>query len=163
MSQDLLLRMPLQFEPLRKNRWVLRFPSDIGISEWMLQSASRPSIEQKNTEIEFLNTSTFVVGRYNWSDINVTFRDVIAPSTSQALMEWIRLCSESVTGRQGYAAGYKRDLELEMLDHTGVAVQKWVLKNCWISTSNFGELQYSDDSLATITATIVMDYAILAY
>nr|DAO84999.1 MAG TPA: Baseplate wedge protein [Caudoviricetes sp.] len=163
MSQDLLLRMPLQFEPLRKNRWVLRFPSDIGISEWMLQSASRPSIEQKNTEIEFLNTSTFVVGRYNWSDINVTFRDVIAPSTSQALMEWIRLCSESVTGRQGYAAGYKRDLELEMLDPTCVAVQKWVLKNCWISTSNFGELQYSDDSLATITATIVMDYAILAY
>ena len=155
--------MPLQFEPLRKNRWVLRFPSDIGISEWMLQSASRPSIEQKNTEIEFLNTSTFVVGRYNWSDINVTFRDVIAPSTSQALMEWIRLCSESVTGRQGYAAGYKRDLELEMLDPTGVAVQKGVLKNCWISTSNFGELQYSDDSLATITATIVMDYAILAY
>lgn len=155
--------MPLQFEPLRKNRWVLRFPSDIGISEWMLQSASRPSIEQKNTEIEFLNTSTFVVGRYNWSDINVTFRDVIAPSTSQALMEWIRLCSESVTGRQGYAAGYKRDLELEMLDPTCVAVQKWVLKNCWISTSNFGELQYSDDSLATITATIVMDYAILAY
>ena len=155
--------MPLQFEPLRKNRWVLRFPSDIGISEWMLQSASRPSIEQKNTEIEFLNTSTFVVGRYNWSDINVTFRDVIAPSTSQALMEWIRLCSESVTGRQGYAAGYKRDLELEMLDPTGTAVQKWVLKNCWISTSNFGELQYSDDSLATITATIVMDYAILAY
>ena len=163
MSQDLLLRMPLQFEPLRKNRWVLRFPSDIGISEWMLQSASRPSIEQKNTEIEFINTSTFVVGRYNWSDINVTFRDVIAPSTSQALMEWIRLCSESVTGRQGYAAGYKRDLELEMLDPTGVAVHKWVLKNCWISTSNFGELQYSDDSLATITATIVMDYAILAY
>ena len=155
--------MPLQFEPLRKNRWVLRFPSDIGISEWMLQSASRPSIEQKNTEIEFLNTSTFVVGRYNWSDINVTFRDVIAPSTSQALMEWIRLCSESVTGRQGYAAGYKRDLELEMLDPTCVAVQKWVLKKCWISTSNFGELQYSDDSLATITATIVMDYAILAY
>ena len=155
--------MPLQFEPLRKNRWVLRFPSDIGISEWMLQSASRPSIEQKNTEIEFLNTSTFVVGRYNWSDINVTFRDVIAPSTSQALMEWIRLCSESVTGRQGYAAGYKRDLELEMLDPTGVAVQNWVLKNFWISTSNFGELQYSDDSLATITATIVMDYAILAY
>lgn len=163
MSQDLLLRMPLQFEPLRKNRWVLRFPSDIGISEWMLQSASRPTIEQKNTEIEFLNTSTFVVGRYNWSDINVTFRDVIAPSTSQALMEWIRLCSESVTGRQGYAAGYKRDLELEMLDPTGVAVQKWVLKNCWILTSNFGELQYSDDSLATITAIIVMDYAILAY
>jgi hypothetical protein len=25
----------------------------------------------------------------------------------QAIMEWVRLHSESITGRQGYAAGYK--------------------------------------------------------
>ena len=29
-------------------------------------------------------------------------------------MEWVRLHSESVTGRQGYAAGYKKDIELEV-------------------------------------------------
>ena len=160
---DLLIKMPLQFEPQRKNRWVVRFPSDLCISEWMLQSASRPSINQKSTEIEFLNTSTFVVGRYTWDTIQMTFRDPIAPSASQALMEWIRLCSESVTGRQGYAAGYKRDLELEMLDPTGVCVQKWILKNAWISQCNFGSLAYSDDALADITATLVIDYAILCY
>lgn len=160
---DLLIKMPLQFEPQRKNRWVVRFPSDLGVSEWMLQSASRPSINQKSTEIEFLNTSTFVVGRYTWDTIQMTFRDPIAPSASQALMEWIRLCSESVSGRQGYAAGYKRDLELEMLDPTGVCVQKWILKNAWISQCSFGSLAYSDDSLADITATLVIDYAILCY
>lgn len=141
----------------------MRFPSDLGISEWMLASANRPSINQGSTEIQFLNTSTWVVGRYTWDTISVTFRDPIAPSGSQALMEWIRLCSESVTGRQGYAAGYKRDVELEMLDPTGVCVQKWILKNAWISTTNFGSLSYSDDGLADITATLVIDYAILAY
>ena len=78
-------------------------------------------------------------------------------------MEWIRLCSESVTGRQGYAAGYKRDIELEMLDPTGVCVQKWILKNAWISNCDFGSLSYSDDAIADITATIVLDYAILCY
>lgn len=160
---DLLIKMPLQWEPLRKNRWVMRFPSDLGIAEWMLVSANRPSITQGSTEIQFLNTSTFVAGRYTWDTIQVTFRDAIAPSASQALMEWIRLCSESVTGRQGYAAGYKRDLELEMLDPTGVCVQKWILKNAWISTCNFGSLQYSDDALADITATLVIDYAVLCY
>lgn len=160
---DLLIKMPIKFEPLRKNRWVVRFPSDLGISEWMLQSASRPSINQQSTEIHFLNTSTFVAGRYTWDTIQMVFRDPIAPSASQALMEWIRLCSESVTGRQGYAAGYKRDLELEMLDPNGVCVQKWILKNAWISQCNFGTLQYSDDALADITATIVIDYAILCY
>ena len=162
-SGDLLLRAPIESEPYKNNRWIMRFPSNLGISEWTLQSASRPSIKQASRPIEFLNTETYVAGRYTWDSVQVTFRDFIAPSTSQALMEWIRLCSESVSGRQGYAAGYKRDVELELLDPTGVCTQLWILKNAWISDCNFGNLQYSDDNIATITATLVIDYAILAY
>ena len=160
---DLLLKAPLTYEPLKKNRWIMRFPADLGIQEWTLESASRPSINQNPVEIQFLNTSTWVVGRYTWEDISVTFRDMIGPSTSQALMEWIRLCSESVTGRQGYAAGYKRDIELEMLDPTGAVVQRWILKNAWSTTCNFNDLSYGDDGLATAQANLKMDYAILAY
>ena len=29
--------MPLNYEPLRKNRWLLRFPADLGIQEWWCQ------------------------------------------------------------------------------------------------------------------------------
>lgn len=160
---DLLLKMPLQFEPLRKNRFMLRFPADLGIQEWTLVSAKRPSINQSATEIQFLNTSTWVLGRYTWDDINVVLRDPIGPSTSQAVMEWVRLGSESVTGRQGYAAGYKRDVELVMLDPNGVAVQKWILKNAFVTNCDFGDLSMTDDSLAEVTMTLKMDYAILAY
>ena len=160
---DLLTKMPLVYEPLRKNRWMLRFPADLGIQEWTLESASRPHISQPAQEIQFLNTSTYVVGRYTWGEINVVFRDPIGPSMSQALMEWVRLTSESVTGRQGYAIGYKRDVELEMLDPTGAVVQKWILKNCFISDCDFGDLAMSDDGLATITATLRPDYCILCY
>ena len=119
---DLLLKMPLSYEPLRQNRFLLRFPADLGIQEWWVSKAKRPSITQKSVEIPFLNTSTYVVGRYTWDDINITLRDPIGPSASQAIMEWVRLQSESATGRQGYAAGYKRDVELEMLDPNGVCV-----------------------------------------
>ena len=160
---DLLLKMPLSYEPLRKNRWIFRFPSDLGIMEWFLTSASRPKISQVETEIQFLNTSTWVLGRYTWDAINITLRDPIGPSASQAMMEWVRLHSESVTGRQGYAAGYKRDVELEMIDPTGVVVHKWILKNCMLTNVDFGELSYSSDELAEITASIRMDYAILCY
>ena len=93
----------------------------------------------------------------------MTFRDPIGPSASQAVMEWARLHSESATGRQGYAAGYKRDVEIEMLDPTGVAVSKWILKNAFITDANFGELDYGNDDLATIQVTLQYDYAILAY
>ena len=160
---DLLLKMPLNYEPLRKNRWLLRFPADLGIQEWWLKGAKRPSIKQEGKEIPFLNTSTWVVGRYTWDEMQITLRDPIGPSASQAVMEWVRLHSESVTGRQGYAAGYKRDVELEMLDPTGVVVSKWILKNTMVTSADFGDLDYSQDDLAEITLNLRFDYAILCY
>lgn len=160
---DLLIKMPLDYEPLRKNRWLMRFPSDLGIMEWYLQKAARPKIKQNDVLIDFLNSKTHVVGKYEWESINVTLRDPIGPSASQAVMEWVRLHSESVTGRQGYACSYKRDVEIEMLDPTGVVVSKWILKNVMLTEVNFGELDYGSDDLSTIDMTLVYDYAILCY
>jgi hypothetical protein len=160
---DMLIKMPLQYEPLRKNRWIMRFPADLGIQEWYLASASRPGVSQTAKPIQFLNTETYVAGRYVWDSINVTLNDPIGPSASQAIMEWERLISESATGRQGYAAGYKRDVELAMLDPTGTVVQLWVLKNAWPENIKFGDLNYSDDGIAQITMSLKIDYAILAY
>lgn len=161
--EDLLLKAPIEFELLRKNRFLVRFPSDLGIVEWWVQSASRPHIQMGSTEVPFLNTSTWVVGRYIWQAMTVTLRDPIGPSASQAVMEWVRLHSESVTGRQGYAAAYKKDLHIEMLDPTGVAVSLWILKNCMLTDVSFGDLSHQDDGLAEITLTIQPDYCILAF
>ena len=86
---DMLYKAPIINEPKRQNRFVLRFPSDLGINEWTVESAKRPSITQNPVEIPFLNTSTWVLGRYTWDDMNVTFRDMLGPSTAQALMEWV--------------------------------------------------------------------------
>ena len=88
---DLLMKMPVPYEPKRKNRFVLTFPSSLGINSWYVESTSRPNVQINATEIPFLNTSTYVAGRFTWNTINVTFRDPIGPSASQALMEWVRL------------------------------------------------------------------------
>ena len=160
---DLLMKMPLPYEPKRKNRWLITFPADLGIQQWWLTSASRPSITQNATEIPFLNTSTWVVGRFTWDSIDVTFRDPIGPSAAQAIMEWVRLESESVTGRQGYAVGYKRPVELEMLDPTGVIVEKWLLDGTMLTNVQFGDLSMDDDGIAEIVATLYFDRAILLF
>ena len=157
---DLLMRMPVPYEPLRKNRFIFRFPDELGIQEWWVSTGSRPKYTSQEVEIPFLNTSTFVAGRFTWDSITVEFRDPIGPSATQALMEWVRLHSESVTGRQGYAAGYKKDVELEMLDPTGVVVQKWILQGTQINDADFGSLGYSDNELATISVGFRFDRAI---
>ena len=160
---DLLMKMPIPYEPKRNNRFILRFPSTLGINEWFVETAARPHITINSVEIPFLNTSTYVAGRFTWGMINVTFRDPIGPSASQALMEWVRLCAESVTGRMGYAAGYKKNVDLEMLDPTGVVVEKWILEGTWMNDVNFNSLGYSDDKVATVTASLRMDRCILVY
>ena len=160
---DLLMKMPVPYEPKRKNRFILRFPSSLGINEWYVISAARPNAKIASTEIPFLNTSTYVAGRFNWEEIKVTFKDPIGPSASQALMEWFRLHAESVTGRMGYSSGYKKDIELEMLDPTGVVVEKWILQGTFITSLDFGSLEYSDDKLADISCSLRMDRCILVY
>ena len=160
---DLLMKMPVPYEPKRQNRFILRFPSSLGINEWFVESTSRPAIKINSTEIQFLNTSTYVAGRFTWNEINVKFRDPIGPSAAQALMEWVRLHAESVTGRMGYAAGYKKDIDLELLDPTGVVVEKWILQGTFLTNVNFDSLSYSQDAIATISATLRPDRCILVY
>jgi hypothetical protein len=160
---DLLNKMPVPYEPKRKNRWLFRFPDELGIQEFWLVSAARPTLTIADVEIPLLNTSTYVAGRFNWETIDVTLRDGIGPSTAQAVMEWNRLCAESVTGRMGYAAGYKKNVEIEMLDPTGVVVEKWVLEGTFITSSNFGDLAMDDDSLAEVQITLRPDRCILIF
>jgi hypothetical protein len=160
---DLLMKMPVPYEPKRQNRFILRFPSSLGINEWFVESTSRPAIKINSTEIQFLNTSTYVAGRFTWGEINVKFRDPIGPSAAQALMEWVRLHAESVTGRMGYAAGYKKDIDLELLDPTGVAVEKWILQGCLITSVNFGSLNYGGDEIMGVDMKLQPDRCILVY
>ena len=160
---DLIVKMPTPYEPKKKNRWLIKFPAELGIQEWWLASAARPKITQTDVEIPFLNTSTWVIGRFTWETIDVVFRDPIGPSASQAIMEWVRLHSESITGRQGYAAGYKKQVYVEMLDPTGVVIEKWELQGTMMTNVDFGSLAMDDDALADVTSTLRFDRAILLF
>ena len=161
---NFLMKMPVPYEPKKENRWILRFPSALGLNEWYFETANRPKIKIDDVEIPFLNTSTWVSGRFIWETMPITLRDPIGPSATQAMMEWVRLHAESVTGRMGYAAGYKKDVELEMLDPTGVVIEKWIMQGTMLTDVDYGQLKYGGTGdLVKITATLRFDRAILVY
>ena len=45
----------------------------------------------------------------------------------------------------------------------GDIVEEWILKGAYVQSANFGDMDWSSDSPANISLTIVMDYAILNY
>lgn len=158
---DMFRPVPVEQEPKRKNRFVLEFPTELGIESYLVQTSGKPSLEIGATEIPYMNTSTWVSGRYKWGTLDVEFIDVIGPSTTQKVMEWVRLHAESATGRMGYAIGYKKNLVLKALDPTGVEVEKWTLIGCLITNASFDDYDYSADDVAKVKITIQPDRCLL--
>jgi hypothetical protein len=160
---DMLRPVPVDIEPKRQNRWVVEFPADLEFAEWMVQTASRPTVNVNETEIPFQNTSTWVAGRSTWDALSITFIDPIGPSATQKVIQWVRQCIEHSTGRMGYATNYKKNIVLKMLDPAGETVEKWLIEGGFVTSANFGSLDYSADDLATVELTIRFDRAILEF
>lgn len=154
MANSMLRSIPFDYEPKRVNRFFAEFDDSLGIETWKVQKFKRPSMKINSVEIPFLNEMNYVAGRYTWNSISITFIDPIGPSTSQQLMEWVRLHAESLTGRQGYSAGYKKNILLKELDPTGVEVAKFFLEQCMITSIDFGDNDYGSDELSNIVMEI---------
>ncbi len=53
---DLLMKMPIPYEPKRKNRFIMTFDSSLGINSWYVESTSRPPVTINSVDVPFLNT-----------------------------------------------------------------------------------------------------------
>jgi hypothetical protein len=148
------------FEPKMKNRYILEID---GIASYLIKTANRPTIQFEKVTLDHINVKRQLKGKGEWQDINITLFDPIVPSGAQQVMEWVRLSHESLTGRDCYADFYKKDLQIYMLGPVGDKIEQWTLKGAFITTANFGDLDWSSNDPASIELTLAYDYAILEY
>ena len=149
------------FEPKQANRFILYMD---GIPSFIVKGVSAVSLTQGEVILNHINIQRKVKGKTTWNDITMTLFDPITPSGAQAVMEWVRLHHESVTGRDGYSDFYKKDLVLNILGPVGDIVSEWVLKGAFITSANFGEYSWdSPDTAVNIQLTVAIDYAVLNF
>ena len=148
------------FEPKMKNRFIMEWA---GVPGYLVKAANRPTIQFEKVTLDHINIKRQLKGKGEWQDLEITLYDPIVPSAAQAVMEWVRLSHESLTGRDGYADFYKKDINLYMLGPVGDKIEQLTLKGAFISQANFGDLDFSSNDPATITLTLTYDYAILEY
>ena len=94
------------FEPKQKNRFICYID---GIPSYTVKSMGAVSLTQGTVKLDHINVSRYVKGKTLWNTISFSLFDPITPSGAQAVMEWVRLHHESVTGRDGYSDFYKKD------------------------------------------------------
>ena len=149
------------FEPKVKNRFIMYIAD---VSAYMIKLAARPTITFEKITLDHINLKRQLQGKGEWQDINLSLYDPIVPSAAQAVMEWVRLSHESLTGRRGYADFYKKDITLNMLGPVGDVVEQWVIKGALITNAEFGEVDWSAGAdVAMVNITLAYDYAVLEY
>jgi hypothetical protein len=148
------------FEPKLQNRFIMQID---GIEAYMIKTASRPTFTSEVVELDHINVKRKIKGKSTWDDINITLYDPIVPSGAQMVMEWVRQSHESLTGRDGYSNFYKKDVQFYLLGPVGDKIEQWTLKGAFISSANFGDVDWSSNDPVSIELTLAYDYAILEY
>jgi len=149
------------FEPKQTNRFILYMD---GIPSYMIKKTAAVTLTQGVVTLDHINVERKVKGKSKWGDVALSLYDPITPSGAQAVMEWVRLHHESVTGRDGYSDFYKKDLTINILGPVGDIVSEWILKGAFIMDANFGDYDWATPDTATeITMTVSIDYAVLNF
>ena len=148
------------FEPKVQNRFIMYID---GIPSYLIKKAASPQVSFTDIKLDHINVYRKLKGKADWADISMDLYDPITPSGAQAVMEWVRLGHESVTGRNGYSDFYKKDLTLNILGPVGDIVSEWVIKGAYIKSATFGDYDRSADAYATISLTVAMDYCVLNF
>lgn len=148
------------FEPKTQNRFIMYID---GIPAYLIKTSGRPSINLNEIPIEGINVKTYVKGKPEWQTLEISLYDAIVPSAAQAVMEWVRLAHESVTGRNGYADFYKKDIVINVVGPVGDKVEEWKLVGAFPTSVNMNSLDLGAQDALMVNVTLRFDYAICQY
>ena len=154
---DIMFR---SWEPKLKNRYIMNID---GIDAYLIRTMNRPSIESDEVILEHMNVTRYVKGKSRWQPLEITLYDPVVPSAAQQVIECVRLHHESVTGRDGYADFYKKNITFNLLDPVGAVIEEWELKGAFIQSANFGDLDFATSDPVEIALTLRYDYAVLKF
>lgn len=111
------------YEPIRDNRFIVRFPSELNIQSWWVKSINLPSVSIDDK------------GNETWGDINISFKNFITPSTVQAISENLKPAKDF-------------EFSIELVDPEVNPIQKWIIKAERVISIDFGgTADYDNDAI----------------
>lgn len=141
----------------RKFRWTLEISTPCGfVPKHYVKLAARPSLDIEETELSFLNATTWIPGKGKWQPISVTYIDV-ASAEMAGLFSWIATVydfTDPINLRQSEKRGWNGTALLTMYDGCGTPLEIWQLQSCFPQSINFGDLDYADSAELTIELSL---------
>lgn len=161
----------------RKFRWTFSVRDICGgnrIPPNFVKLAARPNLDIEETEINYLNSKTWIPGKGSWNSIQVTYYDISVPTgggTTGAvtaatstdgdptvIFTWLQSVydfGDPVQLNNGARrSAYAGTANLILYDGCGNPLEQWTLGDMWPQAVDFGDLDYSSSDTVDIQLTL---------
>jgi len=170
-------------EPKRQHRFLvalggLKARGDHKFVDYLVRTIKTPAYSVSETEHKFLGGTYYYPGTVNWEEVTMTIVNSLEPDGNQLLYDSLLQSGYLLPSEQGAegvgpkindgTAGTVAKIQAQAalglvkireLNGVGQQVGQWTLKNAWIKSASFGDLDYSGDELLNIDITIRYDWA----
>ena len=131
-----------------------------------VSEAARPSVKFADQKIDIYNSIIHYAGKPSWDPISVKLRDdvtnavtILVGEQNQKQFDFFQQSSAATAG------DYKFTMRIEMLDggngtNTPAVLEAWVCYGCYIVSTNYTDLKYSEQTPAMIDMSIQFDNAV---
>ena len=164
-------------EPKRQFRWLLYLA---GMPSFIVKTVKKPSFSVSETPHDFLNYKFHYPGRVEWETVDITIVDPVQPDSAASLIKILsaagyvfpndyntdaNLSAPKTISKKAFVDALGVKIFFEQLgansgDQVGESViERWTLNNPYITSVDFGSLDYSSDDLVDLSMTIRYDWA----
>jgi len=163
-SQGLLM-------PKLKYRFRLSFVN-FGVSQGQtieltkqVADTKRPSVKFEPVTVDIYNSKVYFQGKPTWEEVTVNLRDDATGAVSKLVGEQLQKqfdFQEQASAATG--ADYKFQLQMDILDGGNGAVtpnvlESWALYGCFLTSVDYGEMNYNSNDPMMIALSIRFDNA----
>jgi len=141
------LAVPFEFEPARRNRFLLEFPDNFNLPAWVVSEVELPSMSITTIRHGYQDNH-LMVRPIGWSNLRVKFYELIGPSVSRNLME-------NIENRRNF------NIQFSVLDPTGEVAQRWTIDVNSVHSIDFSNYSQSDDGMCEITVSFNVNFMTL--
>ena len=161
-------------DPKRAYRFLVTFPNMPNGATWYAKKCSKPSLTINEAIHKYINHTFYYPGRVEWDKVTVTLVDPVSPDAANNLAALLEAAgyvipgdyADTTTMSKGSATKMLGEIKIRQLGSRSpgsgqiqTALETWTLKNAWITSVKFGELDYESDDLTNIYLEIRYDYA----
>jgi hypothetical protein len=131
-----------------------------------VSEAARPNVKFADQKIEIYNSIIHYAGKPSWDPISIKLRDDVTNQVTTLVGEQNQKQFDFFEQSSAASAGdYKFTMRIEMLDggngtNTPTVLEAWVCYGCYIVSTNYTDLKYSEQTPAMIDLSIQFDNAV---